>query len=122
MKKIHAVAIMTLVVIAAMAMWPAVALAGGLVEMVDDSAPVVLGILGVLLGCPVLLLAGKLWGKTKLLNSVVTSIQKARLSMSGDSGGARAAVDRAIKQAMPRATWQGVSAIKKKLGLQKTRK
>ncbi len=113
--------ILMLAAIAAMAIYPAMALAGDLSEWVDQVMPVGLSVLGIAIGCPVLLLAGKIWGRAKparLIEDLVRAVQSGRRTLTTD----RTTFNKKLSVTMHPETIEAVKAVKKKLGLGSARR
>jgi len=122
----NTVPVLLLMLIAAMAISPATALAGDLSDWIDEVMPVGLSVLGIAIGCPVLLFAGRIWGKakpTRLIEDLVRSVQRGRRTLAAkETKDSLKILDKGLRSVMHAETIDAVKAVKKKLGLKSSRK
>ncbi len=113
--------LLLLLVIAALAVSPAVALAGELSEWIDGALPAGLSLLGIVVGCPALVIIGRIWGRAKpagLVEELVRAVQSARQRiMSSGAKTALKSLDNKLSRAMSAETKQAIKAVKRKLEL-----
>jgi len=117
--------VLLLLIVTALAICPATAMAGELTDWIDSTVPTGLTLLGFVLGCPALIIAGRLWGRVKparLVENLVTSIQFARKGLATGNKDALNAVDTAMKRAMSEGTRKAVNVVKHKLKLPSARR